>query len=137
MALMAHAFVDTSAWFSYVNRLDPDHTRIRSLFQTFQGRLVTSNFSFDETVIVSLYRLGDRVAVTVSEVLLAPTVVDLLWLTPDDEHRAWTLSFVRHDKTYSYMDCTSFVLMRHLRIQQTIALDADFQREGFLLLPAP
>ena len=47
---MAHAFVDTSAWFAYVNRLDPDHTRIRSVFQTFQGRLVTSNFIFDETV---------------------------------------------------------------------------------------
>ena len=26
MALMAHAFVDTSAWFAYVNRLDADHT---------------------------------------------------------------------------------------------------------------
>jgi predicted nucleic acid-binding protein len=38
---------------------------------------------------------------------------------------------------YSYTDCTSFVLMRRLRIQQAIALDADFQREGFLLLPAP
>ena len=133
---MERAFVDTSAWFAYVNRLDPDHTRIRSLFQTFQGRLVTSNFSFDETVIVSLYRLGDRVAVTVSEVLLAPTVVDLLWLTPDDEHRAWTLLLARPDKTYSDTDSSSLVLMRRLRLQQAIALDADFQREGFLLFPA-
>jgi uncharacterized protein len=88
---MAHAFVDTSAWFAYVNRLDPDYTRIRSLFQTFQGRLVTSNFIFDETVTLCLYRLGYRVAATVGEVLLDPTVVDLLRLTPDDEHRAWTL----------------------------------------------
>jgi hypothetical protein len=47
MALVAHAFVDTRAWFVCLNRLDPDHTRIRSMFQTFQGRLVTSNFIFD------------------------------------------------------------------------------------------
>jgi uncharacterized protein len=137
IALMAHAFVDTSAWFAYVNRLDPDHTRIRSLFQTFQGRLVTSNFIFDETVTLCLYRLGYRVAVTVGEVLLDPTVVDLLRLTSDDEHSAWALFLARPDKTYSYTDCTSFVLMRRLRLQQAIALDADFQREGFLLLPAP
>ena len=81
-----------------------------------------------------LYRLGYRVATTVGEVLLDPTVVDLLRLIPDDEHRTWALLLARPDKTYSYMDCTSFVLMRRLRLQQAIALDADFQREGFLLL---
>ena len=130
---MAHAFVDTGAWFAYVTRLDTDHTRIRSLFQTFQGRLVTSNFIFDETVTLCLYRLGYRVAVMVAEVLLNPTVVDLLRLTPEDEHRAWTLLLARPDRTYSDTDCTAFVLMRRLRIQQAIAIDAAFQREGFLL----
>ena len=137
MALMAHAFVDTSAWFAYVNRLDPDHTRIRSLFQTFQGRLVTSNFIFDETVTLSLYRLGYQVAARVGGVLLDPTVVDLLRLTPNDEHRAWALFLARPDKTYSYTDCTSFVAMRRLALQRAIAIDMDFQREGFVLHPTP
>ena len=73
-------------------------------------------------------------AATVGEVLLDPTVVDLIRLAPEDEQRAWTLFLARPDKTYSYTDCTSFVLMRRLRLQQAIALDADFQREGFLLL---
>ena len=105
MALMAHAFVDTSAWFAYVNRLDADHTRIRSLFQTFQGRLVTSNFIFDEIVTFCLYRLGYRIAAMVGEVLLDPIMVDLLRLTPEDEHRAWALLLARPDKTYSPGDC--------------------------------
>ena len=116
MALMAHAVVDTRAWLAYLNRLDADHTRIRRVLETFQGRLVTSNFIFDETVTLCLYRLGYRVAATVGEVLLDPTVVDLLRLTPDDENIAWTLFLARSDKTYSYMDCTSFVLTRRLRI---------------------
>ena len=133
---MERAFVDTSAWFAYANRLDPDHTRIRTVLRTFQGRLVTSNFIFDETVTLCLYRLGHQVAATVGAVLLDPTVVDLLRLTLDDEQRAWALFLARPDKTYSYTDCTSFVLMRRLSIQHAIALDADFQREGFVLLPA-
>ena len=134
---MERAFVDTSAWFAYANRQDPDHTRIRNVLRTFQGRLVTSNFIFDETVTLCLYRLGHQVAATVGVVLLDPTVVDLLRLTPDDEQRAWALFLARPDKTYSYTDCTSFVLMRRLRLHRAIALDADFQREGFVLLPAP
>jgi predicted nucleic acid-binding protein len=51
---MERAFVDTSAWFAYANRLDPDHTRIHTVLPTFQGRLVTSNFVFDETVTLCL-----------------------------------------------------------------------------------
>jgi len=134
---MEHAFVDTSAWFAYANRHDPDHTRIRTALQTFQGRLVTSNFVFDETVTLCLYRLGHQVATAVGEVLLDATVVALLRVTPEDEQSAWALFLARPDKTYSYTDCTSFVLMRRLRLQRAIALDTDFQREGFLLLPTP
>ena len=67
---MERAFVDTSAWFAYANRHDPDHARIRSVLQTFAGQLVTSNFIFDETVTLCLYRLGHQVAAKSGEVLL-------------------------------------------------------------------
>jgi predicted nucleic acid-binding protein len=134
---MERAFVDTSAWFAYANRRDPDHARIRSVLQTFAGQFVTSNFIFDETVTLCLYRLGHQVAAKSGELLLDPVVVDLIRLTANDEHRAWSLFLARPDKTYSYTDCTSFVLMRRLGLHSAIALDADFQREGFTLLPTP
>ena len=134
---MERAFVDTSAWFAYANRHDPDHTRICSALRTFQGRLITSNFIFDETVTLCLYRLGYQVAARVGEVLLDQAVVDLVRITPEDEQRAWALWLARPDKTYSYTDCTSFVVMRRLGLQRAVAIDIDFQREGFLLLPTP
>ena len=131
------AFVDTSAWFAYANRRDPAHARVRSVLRTFQGRLITSNFVFDETVTLCLYRLGHQVAATVGEVLLDQMVVDLVRITPEDEQRAWALWLARPDKTYSYTDCTSFVVMRRLGLQHAVAIDIDFQCEGFLLLPTP
>jgi predicted nucleic acid-binding protein len=134
---MERAFVDTSAWFAYANREDPDHQRIRTALQTFQGRLITSNFIFDETVTLCLYRLGRQVAATVGEVLRDPTAVAMLRITPADEQNAWVLWLARPDKTYSFTDCTSFVIMRRLGLQSAIAVDTDFQREGFLLLPPP
>jgi predicted nucleic acid-binding protein len=134
---MERAFVDTSAWFAYANRHDPDHQRIRTALQTFQGRLITSNFIFDETVTLCLYRLGRQVATTVGEVLHDPTVVAMLRITPEDEQHAWALWLARPDKTYSFTDCTSFVVMRRLGLQSAIAVDTDFQREGFLRLPSP
>jgi predicted nucleic acid-binding protein len=88
---MERAFVDTSAWFAYANRQDPAHQRVRHVFRTFQGRFITSNFIFDETVTLCLYRLGYQVTATVGTVLLDPTVVAMVRITPEDEQQAWAL----------------------------------------------
>src|SRR2546428_7073901 len=113
---MERAFVDTSAWFAYANHQDPDHRRLRTALQTFPGRLITSNFIFDETVTLCLYRLGRQVAATVGEVLRDPTVVALLRITPEDEQHAWVLWLARPGKTYSLTGCNSFVFRRRLRL---------------------
>jgi predicted nucleic acid-binding protein len=70
-------------------------------------------------------------------VLRDPTVVAMLRITPEDEQHAWALWLARPDKTYSFTDCTSVVVMRRLGLQSAIAVDTDFQRDGFLLLPSP
>ena len=107
------------------------------MLQTFQGWLITSNFIFDETVTLCLYRLGRQVAVTVGEVLRDPTVVAMLRITPDDEQNVWVLWLAQPDKTYSFTDYISFAVMQRLGLHSAIAVDTDFQREGFLLLPPP
>jgi len=128
-------FVDTSAWFALVNRRDPDHDSVREALESFRGRLVTSNFVFDETVTLCLHRLGRDTALTVGDELLAGETVDYVRTTVGDESSAWQLFRQREDKAYSFTDCTSFVLMRRLRIDRAAALDDDFRREGFEVVP--
>ena len=128
-------FVDTSAWFAYVNAGDPDHRRVRDVLDDAPDRLVTSTYVFDETVTLTQARLGHRRAVAVGRTLLDPAIVDLLRVTPVDERTAWTLFERRPDKSYSFTDCTSFVLMRRERIGHAIALDEHFAQEGFTVAP--
>lgn len=61
--------------------------------------------------------------------------VELLRVTADDERSAWQLFLGRPDKKYSFTDCTSFVVMRRLGITTAAALDDDFVREGFRIVP--
>jgi predicted nucleic acid-binding protein len=128
-------FVDTGAWFAYVNSGDPDHRRVREVLDAPPAALVTSTYVFDETVTLTQARLGHRRAVTVGRVLLDPTLVELLHVTPVHERAAWTLFERRPDKSYSFTDCTSFVLMRRERMERAVALDAHFSQEGFVVLP--
>ncbi|MBI4445974.1 MAG: PIN domain-containing protein [Acidobacteria bacterium] len=132
---MERLFVDTSAWFAYANRRDPDHFAVRMVFREFEGRLCSSNFIFAETISLCLYRLGHEVAQKVGSVLLDVGTVDLIRITPEDEQAAWALFCRRADQSYSFTDCTSFELMRRLRILAALALDDDFRTEGFQVLP--
>lgn len=132
---MQRLFVDTSAWFAFANRGDPDHKTVAGLLAAFKGRLVTSNFVFDETVTLCLYRLGYVAAERVGQALRDSGQVDLVRVAPEDETVAWQLFRERRDKQYSFTDCTSFALMRRLDLEAAAALDDDFAREGFEQLP--
>ena len=132
---MKRYFVDTSAWFAFVNRRDADHRAVRAIVADLEGRLVTTNYVFDETVTLCRYRLSHTIALEVGRTLLDPNAVDLVRTTADDERAAWQLFESRVDKEYSFTDCTSFSLMRRLRIEIAVAIDDDFAREGFTCLP--
>lgn len=132
---MQRLFVDTSAWFAFANRADPEHKPVAALLAAYKGRLVTSNFVFDETLTLCLFRIGHAAAEKVGQALLDHGQVDLVRIAPEDETLAWQLFRERRDKAYSFTDCTSFALMRRLGVGAAAALDDDFTREGFEQLP--
>lgn len=131
---MERLFVDTSAWLAYANRGDKAHEEVRVALKRFEGRLVTTNFVFDETVTLCR-RLGHASAVLVGDALRSVDLVDMVRVRPADEHAAWQLFKDRGDKDYSFTDCTSFVIMRRLGLSRAAALDDDFRREGFDVIP--
>ncbi len=132
---MQRLFVDTSAWFAYTNSKDPDHNAVRKVLHTFQGRLVTSNYVIDETISLCLYRLSHKAAVAVGDVLFNAVEIDSIRITGDDERDSYQLLCQRPDQRYSFTDCTSFILMRRLALDTALALDDDFRREGFQVVP--
>lgn len=132
---MERVFVDTSAWFAYMNRADPDHHRVRSTIDALKGALVTSDYVFDELVTLALVRSGHAVAVAVGKVLLDPAQVSMERVTPADHASAWTLFQQRPDKDYSFTDCTSFAIMRRLGVEKAVTTDLHFRQEGFVTVP--
>lgn len=132
---MEPIFVDTGAWYAYINAKDPDHFKVREFLDSFEEKLVTSSYIFDEIITLVLARLGHEKAVKVGEVLLNPKVVELVRVGAADEWSAWQLFQQRSDKMYSFTDCTSFVLMRRLKLAKALTLDEHFAQEGFEVVP--
>ena len=50
-----------------------------------------------------------------------------------DKARAFFFRY--RDKEFSFTDCTSFVVMRELKLQEVLTTDHHFSQAGFLTLP--
>lgn len=48
------------------------------------------------------------------------------------DERAWGWLRRHNDRSYSYVDATSFEIMRRERIMEALAFDGDFSAAGFI-----
>lgn len=130
-------FVDTSFWVALRNRRDGNHRLARTLLKAHaHGALVTSNHMRGETWTYLRRRAGHASAVAFLDALgpVGARSADPLSADQEADALAWLR---RHDeREYSFVDATSFVLMRSLRMRQALAFDGDFSAAGFTELRA-
>jgi uncharacterized protein len=125
-------FVDTSYWVALRNRRDPRHAEAARLLELHQlGPLITTNHVRGETWTFLRRRAGHRSAVGFLDAVERSPRTRLATLSEDLEADAlrWLR---RHDeREYSFVDATSFSVMRAMRIREALAFDGDFAAAGF------
>jgi uncharacterized protein len=132
-------FVDTAGWMACADMADPAHQRsLAARDATLEsGRLlVTTDFVADETLTLLRARLGLRAAAEWWRTVDGTPRVR--WERIDSERfeKARQVFFQHEDKDYSFTDCTSFVVMRELRLTHVLTTDRHFRQMGFQLLPS-
>ena len=130
-------FVDTSALLAFLDADQPRHADTVEAWRRAiddRDRLVTSNYVLVEVVALVQRRLGfDALRALASDLL---PLVETLWIDQDLHAAATAALFTAGRRRLSLVDCTSFELMRRHGITHALALDADFARQGFGLLPS-
>jgi predicted nucleic acid-binding protein len=130
-------FVDTGAWYAYVDKSDAHHPAATQFIHTLTTPLATSTYILDETVTLIKAHLGHRAAVLLGEKLRQEQIAKLLRITEQDEQRAWEIFVRYHDKGFSFTDCTSFALMERLQIDTAFAFDEHSRQYGkFVVVPS-
>ena len=111
---------------------DDHHAEATTLLRTFgDQQLLTSNHVRGETWTFLRRREGHRGAIAFLDMLAETTRIATVYVGEDVESQAlrWLR---RHDeREYSFVDATSFALMRSLKIRQALAFDGDFAAAGF------
>ncbi len=129
------AFVHTSFWVALRHAGDRHHAEARELLRLHADEpLVTSNHVRGETWTWLRRRAVHRAAVGFLDALAASPRVQVATVAPDQEEAALAWLRVHDERPYSFVDATSFVLMRAMRIREALAFDGDFAAAGFVEL---
>ncbi len=99
------------------------------------GVLVTTDYVMDETLTLIRMRLGLNAASEWWSQVDRSARVHWEWIGPMRAEKARGWFFRWKDKSFSFTDCTSFVVMRELRRKVALTTDHHFTQAGFQTLP--
>lgn len=125
-------FVDTSFFVALRMRDDRNHAQASRLWSADRNSLLTSNHVVGETWTFSRRRLGHAVAVEFLDLVERSERVTVETVSPDLEAEAWSWLRRHDERTYSFVDATSFAVMRANRLREALAFDDDFAAAGFV-----
>ncbi len=135
---MKPLFVDTAGWVACADEADPAHhqaVRARDDWIEAGRTLVTTDYVADETLTLVRMRLGIDAAEAWWRQVEASERLRWEFIGGEraDKARGWFFRY--RDKQFSFTDCTSFVVMRELTLQEALTTDRHFVQAGFSVRP--
>ena len=129
-------FVDTNAWISLVDDKDRFYTTATRWFQKDTSlEFVTTNLVIIESLGWLRYNKGRSASIELGRRFYESADLKIERVTLIDEKRAWELFRKIDSRGVSMIDCTSFVVMKRLKVGEVFTFDQDFKKLGFTVYP--
>jgi len=131
-------FVDTGAWFAVQASDDEWHgSAVGTLRALLAGprALVTTDHVVGETYTLLRVVSGHAAAVRFLDYLEESRRLERIFVDQDTEGRALRLLRQHADQDFSFVDATSFAVMRAEKVRHAFAFDHHFSIAGFLRVP--
>src|SRR6266581_9494730 len=126
---MKALFVDTAGWMACADQSDPAHRRAvaaRDVWLERGGILVSTDYVADETLTLIRFRLGLDAAEAWWQQVDRSSRLRWEYVNPARADKALAYFYQHRDKKFSFTDCTSFVLMRELKLREALTVDRHF-----------
>jgi predicted nucleic acid-binding protein len=125
-------FADTSYWVALQFRRDAHHAEAVALWTRRDKPSLTTNHVVGETWTFLRRRLGHGPALAFVEQIASSPRVSIRHVDDSLERDAWEWLRRHDEREYSFVDATSFALMRRLGLHEALAFDGDFAAAGFV-----
>lgn len=135
-------FIDSSAYIAYYNKRDENHEKAKNFLDKIKSKEIspiifyTSDYIFDEvlTTIIALTGRKD-LAIKVGNAILSSKITKIIKVDSKIFNEAWELFKKYKDKTWSFTDCTSFIIMKINNIKRAFTFDEHYKQVGYITIP--
>lgn len=127
-------FVDTSFWVALQFSRDRHHVSASELWRTRRAGLITTNHVVGETWTFLRRRVGHLAARDFIDRAGKSGRLTVYQVDENTEREAWAWLRRHDERPYSFVDATSFAVMRRQGLGEALAFDGDFAAAGFLEL---
>lgn len=126
-------FVDSAQWIALHNRRDPRHALAVELLRGIDHEpLLTTNHVCGETWTFLRRKAGHTAAVSFLDAVDASHRLEIVHVSAELERRARTWLRRHDEREYSFVDATSFAVMRSRKVTKVLTFDGDFAAAGFV-----
>lgn len=128
-------FADTSFWVALRNRRDPHHHDASALLvDRTEEVILTTNHVVGETWTYVRRRSGHSAGLGFLDLVGRSPRVRIHHVSETQERASLTWLRRHDERKYSFVDATSFAIMRDARLHEALAFDGDFSAAGFVEL---
>lgn len=133
-------FADTGWWVAWALPGDARHAHALGMLERLgrSEQILTTNLVAGETWTFLRRKDSHRTALAFLDRLQTLTSAERLVVhrvSEDQEADAWEWLRKHDEREYSYVDATSFRVMRDRRLREALAFDRDFAAAGFVEVP--
>ncbi|GAI93890.1 unnamed protein product [marine sediment metagenome] len=129
-------YIDTSAFFAILDSGDKFHKESRDTFlKLVENKEVfhSSNYITIETIVLVQNRLGlDALRAFQDDII---PIINIHWVDERIHNIAISSLLIARKRNISFVDYTSFEMVRNLGLKKVFTFDKHFKEQGFEVLP--
>jgi predicted nucleic acid-binding protein len=125
-------FVDTGFWFGLNVKRDKRHAPATALWRSSTEQLITTDQVLGETWTLARVRgVHHPQAMALIDAVNASSRVEVVQVDEHIARESWDWLRGHDERVYSFVDATSFTVMRRRRLRRAFTFDGDFAAAGF------
>lgn len=132
-------FIDTGALFATKCSSDKNHQSAinyyNSICENGKFDLVTTNLILFETVTLVKAKISNNFSIEFGNYLRNSSIIRVIRISEEFENKSWDIFNRYNDKNFSFVDCTSFAVMKDYGINKAFTFDKHFAQFGFDIFP--
>lgn len=124
-------FADTFALIAWLNPRDDAHEVVAAYFNSFAGRLLTTEWVLMELADALSTPAARSTAVAFLEAVRVDPMFEVVGYASTVYQADFELFATRPDKAWSLTDCISFGVMTEHKLSEALTADHHFEQAGF------